>query len=357
MLLTVTQDTVAIPLSASLRLGSIAAFEFLRQVLSVGGIVLLVLAGAGLLPFFALPIPVGLIVIVVTLRLMLRTMPPRPTVQPRRWLALLRPVLPLTAAGLAGNLYFRITIILMSLLATQIQIGYYATAFRVLEVAMGIPAILISATLPLLSRAARNDAARLRYAMTRISETSLIAGVFFGVCMVLGAGFAIAVLGGKEAEPSVPVLQIQGIAIAGTFVAAGWQYGLVALHRHKALLFNASAALLTSAAVTAALIPEMQAKGAAIGVSTGEVLLAVLAFVQLRRADHGFRFPLDTAWKVAVAAGLALATLAIPGLSSLVRLILGAVIFGGTLIALRALPWELWHALEARLRSYRASAP
>jgi O-antigen/teichoic acid export membrane protein len=355
LLLTVTQDTVAIPLTVRLRLGSVAAYEFLRQILSVIGIAALALAGAQLLAFFALPIPVGIIVILVTLRLMLRTMPPRPAFHPARWLALLRPILPLTLAGLAGTLYFRITMILMSLLATAIETGYYATAFRVLEVAIGIPAILVSSTLPLLSRAARDDAARLRYALTRMSETALIVGSLFGLCMVLGAGFAMNVLGGEAAKPSVPVLQIQSIAVLGNFVAAGWQYGLVALHRHRALLVNSLIALATSAVVTSALIPSMQAKGAAIGVSVGEVLLAAIAFVQVRRAGIEIAFPRTTAWKVLVAVALGAAILAVPGISSFVQLLIGGSVYVLVLVVMRAMPPELWEAVEGRLRGYRAS--
>lgn len=352
LLLTVTQDTVAIPLTASLRLGSVAAFEFLRQLLSVIGIAALALAGAQLLSFFALQIAVGVVVILVTLRLMLRTMPPRPALHPQRWRALLRPILPLTFAGLAGTLYFRITMILMSLLATRLETGYYATAFRVLEVAIGIPAILVSSTLPLLSRAARDDSARLRYALTRMSETALIAGTLFALGMLLGAGFAMQVLGGDAARPSVPVLQIQALAVLGNFVAAGWQYGLVALHRHRALLVNSVLALAVSAGVTAALIPSMQAQGAAIGVSAGEVFLACMAFVQVRRTDAGGQFPFATAAKVVVAAGLGAAILLAP-LPSVARLAIGVPVYLVVLIVLRAVPDELRDAALGRLRRPR----
>lgn len=355
LLLTVTQDTVAIPLTVGLRLGSVAAFEFLRQVLSVLGIAVLAVTGAELLAFFAVQIPVGIVVILVTLRLMLRSMPPRPAFNLTDWWRLLKPIIPLTLAGLAGTIYLRITMILMSLLATKLETGYYATAFRVLEVAIGIPAILVSSTLPLLSRAARDDSARLRYALTRVSETALVAGGFFAIGMVLGAGFAMNVLGGHAAHPSVPVLQIQALAVLGNFLAAGWQYGLIALHRHRSLLVNSLLALCTAGVLTAALIPGMQAKGAAIGVSTGELLLAVTAYIQVRRANVDIAFPVATAAKVALAAGLACAVLLIPGIPSLVALVAGSAIYLVVLLVLRALPDELRHAFLGGLRGYRAA--
>jgi O-antigen/teichoic acid export membrane protein len=183
----------------------------------------------------------------------------------------------------------------------------------------------------------------------------LIVGSLFGLCMVLGAGFAMNVLGGEAAKPSVPVLQIQSIAVLGNFVAAGWQYGLVALHRHRALLVNSLIALATSAVVTSALIPSMQAKGAAIGVSVGEVLLAAIAFVQVRRAGIEIAFPRTTAWKVLVAVALGAAILAVPGISSFVQLLIGGSVYVLVLVVMRAMPPELWEAVEGRLRGYRAS--
>jgi O-antigen/teichoic acid export membrane protein len=54
------QATMMLPLQVDLRIGRLTAAEILRQALTVAGIVVLVAAGASLLPFFAVPIIVGL---------------------------------------------------------------------------------------------------------------------------------------------------------------------------------------------------------------------------------------------------------------------------------------------------------
>ncbi len=57
----VFQHTLSIPLSASLRLGTLSLLELVRQALTVGAIVVLVLAGAGILPLLAVTLLANLV--------------------------------------------------------------------------------------------------------------------------------------------------------------------------------------------------------------------------------------------------------------------------------------------------------
>ena len=55
----------------------------------------------------------------------------------------------------------------------------------------------------------------------------IIVGAWVAMCVVLGAAFAIGLLAGGDADPPVAVLQLQGIAIAISFVANVWSFGLL----------------------------------------------------------------------------------------------------------------------------------
>ena len=58
-----------------------------------------------------------------------------------------------SAAAIAVNtIYFRVTSLVMSLIASVVQTGYFATSFRVTEVLIGVPALAV-AGFPILSRA------------------------------------------------------------------------------------------------------------------------------------------------------------------------------------------------------------
>jgi O-antigen/teichoic acid export membrane protein len=348
MVLTVIQGTFAVPLAAQLRLGWISALDLLRQVLSVAGIVILVLADSRLLAFLALTVPVAVIVLAVTLLLVYGTVQLRPSFQRAEWAHLLRAVLPFAAAVAIGAVYLRITVVLMSLLASTLQTGYYATSFTVVSVLIGIPALTVGSALPILARAARDDEERLSYVLQRLFEVTLIVGVWLGLALVLGAGFVIQVLAKEKSSVSVEVLQIQSLALVTQFVASTWQYGLLSIHRHRALLMISIGSLFVSVVMTLILVPLLQAQGAAIAFSAAEVTLALSSFVLLRRARPDLSFSLRVPVRVVVAALLAGAVALVPGLSSLSRGLIGSVVYLGALVALRGIPAEIMQAVLRR---------
>jgi O-antigen/teichoic acid export membrane protein len=344
LILTIAQSTLAVPLMSQLRLGWVSALEVLRQLLLVGGIVALAVAGASLLPFFALQIPLGVILLLVTILLVRGSMPLRPSFDRGEWWPLVRDVVPFAAAVAIGSIYLRVTVIAMSLLATEVQTGYYGTAYRVMEVLVAIPPIVVGATLPVLARAARDDAERLQYVLQRLVDAMLIVGVLIALGVALGAPFAIQVLAGDESDPSISVLRIQAIAIVAAFVATGWQYGLLSLHRHKAILGYSVAALVTGLALTVALVPTLEAEGAAIAFVAGELVVTALAFVLLRRARSDLRFSLRVPMRVLLAAAAGGAVAFLP-LASVLEALLGCAVYVALLIALRTVPAELREAL------------
>ena len=64
-------------------------------------------------------------------------------------------------AATLGAVYFQIALIAMSLLDPGRQTGYYAIAFRIVEIVNGIPWLLAASVLPVLAVAAISDRARL----------------------------------------------------------------------------------------------------------------------------------------------------------------------------------------------------
>jgi O-antigen/teichoic acid export membrane protein len=353
MVLTVAQGTFAVPLAAQLRLGWVTTLDLLRQVLSVTGIVILVLTGAKLLAFLAISVPAALVVLAATLLLVYRSMPLRPSFERTEWILLMRAVLPFAAAVVIATLYLRVTVVLMSLLASELQSGYYATSFTVISVLTAIPALTVGSTLPILARAARDDRERLAYVLQRLVETTLIVGVGLGLVLVLGADFVVHVLATGHVGPTIVVLQIQSVAILTQFVGASWQYGLLALHRHRALLLISAAGLAVSVSLTLGLVPALQARGAAIAFAGAEVVVAACSFAALRIARRDLRFSLRVPMRVLLAAALAASVLAVPGISSLADAAIACAVYLTLLVALRAIPAEMLGALLGSRRSPR----
>jgi O-antigen/teichoic acid export membrane protein len=348
MMLSVVQGTFAIPLSAQLRLSWVTALELMRQILSVAAIVALVLVGANLLAFLAVLAPVALVVLAATMLRVQGTMPMRPAFERADWSILMRSVLPFAAAVVIGTLYLRITVVLMSLLASASQTGYYATSYVVISVLVAIPALTVGSTLPVLARAARDDHERLGYVLQRLFEVTSIIGVGLGLTLALGAGFVMQVLAKGKSPISVDVLEIQSLALITSFLASSWQYGLLSLHRHRALLLISVTSLTMSVLLTLILVPVMQARGAALAFSGAEIVMATSSFIALKLARPDLRVSLRVPLRVLIAAASASAVLLVPGLGSLPRALIASVLYFGILMALHAVPTELVQALLRR---------
>lgn len=355
-MLQVFQTLLGAPLQGEMRFGWVTSLELVRQAATVALIVVLVVLGAGLLPFFAVPVFAGLATLSVTLRITRGLIPRRPAFHPRRWAPLVRDTLPFAAAIAVSVLYFRVGVIVMSLIASSLQTGYFSASFRVVDVLVGVPPLIAGAAFPILARvAAQRDDDRLHYAAGRLLETSLVLGTAMALGLVLGAKFVIAIFGGAQFAPSVPVLRIQGLALIATCVAVAAGHVLLALRRHRAILVANAAALVMSVALSLALIPVLQAKGAAIAVVLAEFTLATAQVVQLVRARPALLDALLFRPAAILAMGALSATVAfIPGLSSVVDTMLGLLLFGALLTLTGHLPPEIRELLTSRRGSHPA---
>ena len=115
VLLVNTQATMMAPLSVGLLQARITTVEVIRSALTLAGIATLALAGASLLPYFALQIVVGLAVLALTPRLLGSARGLRPRFDRRIALTLLRVAAPVGLALAMNILYLRLLVVLVSL--------------------------------------------------------------------------------------------------------------------------------------------------------------------------------------------------------------------------------------------------
>lgn len=345
----VFQHTLSIPLTAQLRIGYISALEVARQVLTVILFVVLIVLGAGVLPLLAVAFVVNLMLIPPTAALVRGQISTRLAFHPRRWRGLIGPTVTFSLASAANTIYLYTAQILTSLVAGGFQSGLFAASFRVFIVTAAVPGMLVVVALPVLSRAARDDRARLRYSLQRIFDVSAIVGVAATLGIVSGARFIIEVVAGPHYAGAAAALRIEGLGLLASFLLAGWGFGLLSLHRHRELLLANSGALLVSAGLTLLLAATDGARGAAIASACGEGVLALLYLAALMRCDGSLRPNLVLAIRTAIAACPAIAVwLALPGLPAVIQPLLALLVFGAAVIALKAIPPEVYELLPSR---------
>jgi O-antigen/teichoic acid export membrane protein len=344
----VFQHTLSIPLTTDLRLGLLSALELARQALWVAGIAVLVAAGAGVLPLLTVPLLANLALIAPTARLVRGRISPRLRLRIRAWRPLLGATVVFSLATAVGTLYVYTAQILTSLVTTPGQSGMFAVSFRVFIVSASVPGLLVAGALPLLARAARDDPDRLVYALDRIFQVSLIAGV--GAALVISAGshFIVSVIAGPKYHAAAPVLEIQAFAMIASFLVAGWSFALLSLRLHRGLLACNAAALTVSVVLTLVLASSDGARGSAIATVGAEATLAAGALVALVWRRPRYRPRLGVVVKV-LAAGLCAAAASFgPSMPSLLRALVAAVVYTAIVLATGALPAELRELIPRR---------
>jgi O-antigen/teichoic acid export membrane protein len=345
MVVLVVQDGCSIPLQVSLRFGWVAGIQLAIQVGVAIEAVLLALAGAGLLPFFALQLPVVVPALVLTVVVGGRDSRLVPIIETREWRRMVGRILPYSAAVVLSVVYFQIAQIMVSVLSSSTETGFFGVSFRVLAAFTIVPSLLVSTALPLLARAARDDAERFSYASRRLAETMLLAGCGVALALFLGAGFAIRLVAGPGFGPSVDVLRILAFALLGTFVIGARGYALLSLDRLLAMLVSNAIALTVVIAAGLPLIGARGAEGAAIAMVAAELTLALCYEWSLSHVRPELRlgpgFLLRAGAATLAAGGVAVAL----DVSALASAVLGSAMYIAALLAFGIIPTEIRDAL------------
>ncbi|HEY8501298.1 MAG TPA: polysaccharide biosynthesis C-terminal domain-containing protein [Solirubrobacterales bacterium] len=346
VLLVAVANAVLVPLTVELRNGGLAFVEVLRQVVTLAGVAALVAWGATLTPFFAVQLAVGLVVVASVPLLVGRRGLVWPRFDRAEQRGLLRTALPVAAALALGQVYFRLVIVLMSLISSAEQTGYFGGSLRAMEALIVIPVLVANVALPLLTAAARDDLPRLRYALQGLGEGAVIAGVLVALVTFRAAEPVMELLGGSEFGPAGDVLRIQVLALLFIALYQIWTVGLIALGEQRQLILANGLGLLGVSVFAVALVPEFGAKGGAAASVLGDALLASLIYWRLHRSTGRVTVGLGFLLRVAIAAAVALVPLFVPGLPDLVAAVLSAVVFLGVGLLIGMVPQEVRAAIR-----------
>ncbi len=344
------QATLLMPLPVDLKFGQVTFIDVLRQVLALAGVAILVALGAGLLPLLAIQGPIGLLTLVATIALTWRAGIVRPRFERSVASMLLREALPIAISLTLGVIYLRVLVILCGFLTTTTETGYFGTSFRAFEVLWSLPTLMLSAALPLLSLAGRDDRARLAGALQTMTEAALIVGLFIAIGVAVGARPLLVALGGGEYADAASTLRIQILAIVLVFVGQAWQLGLVALRHQRALAVANGIALVVVLVAGVILVPPFGAVGAAIAAVAAEAALAAAVLLSLKRVEPGLIPSGRFAPRVLVLAAIAAAGgVLIP--DARIGACIASLAFVALMFATRSMPPELIAAFTSRRRA------
>lgn len=344
------QGSLTLPLSAELRLVALSFTEVIRQLVLVISYMLLIVAGASFLPFFTVQIPAALIALIATILLVRKRAALKPMLDRAELKRLLIEALPMALSIAANVIYFRLLVIIMSLLVTAVETGYFATSFRIIELAVGVPFLLFSSVLPVLTRANDDgDMEKLKLILQRMIEVAFIMSCLLAGFIAVSADTIIQILGGSEYANAAPVLQMQAVALIAAFASQVWLLGLVSIHRQALLIASNVIALVSVFAFAFILIPAYEAEGGAITAIIGEVVLASATLFMLVRANSMLMPNFSFLFKIVAAllpAGLIVLLLRI---NSLAEAIVAASVYLLIIVLTKAIDLEILKLLFRRV--------
>jgi O-antigen/teichoic acid export membrane protein len=349
--LVAASSALAMPLSVDLKIVSLTLLEMVKQVGMTLVIVVLVVAGAGLLPFFAASIPGAVIALLLTPIVAGHAFVGRPTFEPRAWGVLLRRSLPIALASVIGVIYLRFLVIIMFQFTSDRETGLFGTSARIVEAIGGLPLLAFMVALPVMSLSNDEDKERLRLIVQRMVDIGFLGSCFLVTGLVLGARPIILIVGGAEYKGAIPVLQIQSFALIGTLLAMASLMAAIARDQRRTILVANTSALLSVIIVGIPAVLLGGAQGAALATVVGESALGLGYWRLLGRHEPADRPQLGHALRCLLALAAALGVALLSGLGDVARTGVGLAVFTLIALAVRAVPQEVFEAVRPRRRS------
>jgi O-antigen/teichoic acid export membrane protein len=199
------------------------------------------------------------------------------------WRDIQSAALPLGFFMIALNTYTYVDTVILGLMRTDAEVGWYAAAYSVYEGLTYAPSILAAVLTPRLSALFTRDRTAHRSLLTRALLASVaLAIVLGGVAALLAAPIVSLLFGGRYAAAAQP---LQILAAGSVFVFATWILHAAAISTNldRRLLLTTAIGLAANVALNIGLIPRYGISGAAWATVVAEGLTVCLLLVQIER--------------------------------------------------------------------------
>lgn len=198
----------------------------------------------------------------------------RPCLNLSFWKYILRESLPLALTVIFTVIYFKIDIVMLSLIrGDNSEIGWYAAAMRLIELVGVLPALIVSALFPIVSSLYKESLDSLKNVFKASFRYLLAIALPIAVGILLLSERLIFAIYGKEYFKTIPALKILAIALIFIFVNYILMNILVAVNRQKTNAIMAGTCVLVNIALNLCLIPHYGYLGAGTATVVTEIVL------------------------------------------------------------------------------------
>lgn len=255
----------------------------------------------------------------------------QPRVQFRSIIPMIKAAIPFSIYNFFFMLYFQIDQIIISLLRTSRDVGFYSAAAQIVGVLLFIPLMVFQVTMPIMYRYSQNNLAkyqRIHHALTRYLAAI---GIPAGCGLAVFAPQIIHLIyphGGFAA--SIPILQIMGIFLAIRFIGIGHGNSLMTMDKQGSRARIQFMAVLFNIVGDVILIARYGALGAAIATTVTEIFITTTTLAQSARlSNETIRANLLPLLPILAASGTTLGILYLtkPFISIIVLMVFGLMLY------------------------------
>lgn len=306
------------------------------QVLAlVGGMGIIGLAGASILTNVA----TLAVLAVLARRLVWGGLPPRPdrVVRPLQRTVLVESW-PLMASLLLQALFPGVNVLLLQSLQGDVVVGWYDAARKWVDALNIIPQFFTFAVFPVMSRQAAQDRARLLRSYRLSVRLLVLVALPATVLITLLAVPLVGLLSGSQFLPDGAIaLRLLIWSIVCGWVNSLTNFVLIALNRQRYVLLASGARVVFTVVANLLLVGAYGYTASAWIITAGELLLAVLFYVDLRRQLGPISWPRLLARPLLAGLVMGAVTLVASRVGVLLAAVLGPVAYLGAAIVLRVL--------------------
>lgn len=250
------------------------------------------------------------------------------------WKELFKESLPLGAALVVSNFYFRVDVLLLSFLSSAAAIGIYGAVFKIFDLLMTVPQFFQNSTFPILVKRLHEGTADAKPFMQKSFDAMLIAGGAFAFGGLVIAQDVMRVIGGPQFVSGANALRITLFAMSFSFTIIMFSSLYVALGRQVAALKIGVFGLIANVALNLVLIPMFGIAGAAAATLISEACIFGL-YLRGARKTLGVHVSLHAAPRVLLAGVVTVAVMWLLRGNFVLAFLAGGVTYVGLVFALR----------------------
>lgn len=199
------------------------------------------------------------------------------------WKKMVQEGWPLAAGAIFVMIYFRFNAIILSFMKGEEAVGVFGIGYKILENLLFFPVMFIGLVMPIMSRSAKNDLAKLKDVLQKTFNALIVFLVPMIAFTVILSDKIVYAIGGKNFSESSVVLDVLIFATAMIFLATLWSNAIIALGAQRKLAkFYFYGAILSLAANTV-LIYLFSYTGAAWATFITEFFVTALMALYLRK--------------------------------------------------------------------------